>query len=118
MAGELVYVGHELGTGFSPGGAAYAASFSDAVAGHAALERTEVKFAFVYEIEAYPEESECFFQGGTGIGQYADFVFLAFNQWGELFKKLEVALPLVGKVGFETCFHVCEFSDIKTGSPP
>lgn len=36
MAGELVYVGHELGTGFSLCGAAYAASFSDAVAGHAA----------------------------------------------------------------------------------
>lgn len=75
VPGELVYVGHELGTGFSPGGAAYATSFLDAVAGHAALERAEVEFAFVYEVEAYPKESEGFFQGGTGVGQYADFVF-------------------------------------------
>ena len=85
-------------TGFSPGGAAYAASFLDAVAGHAALKRAKVEFAFVYEVEAYPKESEGFFQGGTGVGQYADFVFLAFNQRGELFEELSVSLTLVGKV--------------------
>ena len=118
VPGELIYVGHELGTGFSLGGAAYTASFLDAVAGHAALKRTKVEFAFVYEVEAYPKESEGFFQGGTGVGQHADFVFLAFNQRGELFEELSVSLTLVGKGGFKTCFHMSEFSDIKTGSLP
>ena len=69
-------------------------------------------------VEAYPEESEGFFQGGTGVGQHADFVFLAFNQRGELFEELSVSLTFVGKGGFKTCFHVSEFSDIKTGSLP
>lgn len=77
-----------------------------------------MKLAFVYQIEAYPEESEGFFQSGTGVGQYTDFVFLAFNQGGELFKELDIALALVGKGGFETCFHVDDFSDRKTGSLP
>lgn len=49
-----------------------------------------------HQVEAYPEESEGFLQGGTCIGQYAYLVFFSFYQRGKLLQKVLVAFPLVG----------------------
>ena len=95
VAGEEFYIGHYLGLPLFPCCAAHAFSVADAVAGGTALEGSEDEVAGggvfgAYEVESYPEETECFLDGCCHVGKDAYFFVFVGDEQGGVGKELPV----------------------------
>lgn len=62
VAGELLYIGHQEGAFFFPGGAAHAGTEGYVHAGHGSLEGTEQQFVVFHTVVAGPPEMESLVQ--------------------------------------------------------
>lgn len=87
---ELLYIGHHLSLAFLPCSAAYATTIGNLEAGGGALEGSEMEVAgfFAHEVEAYPEEWECFAYGSGCVGQDAYVVVFARDEGLEVGEEL------------------------------
>ena len=62
VAGELLYIGHQEGAFFFPGGAAHAGTEGYVHAGHGTLEGAEEQFVVFHAVVAGPPEMESLVQ--------------------------------------------------------